>query len=71
MNCLLYNPVAFICHGEEILATADVIRDKKVTTIPKCRFDVTSIGGDLCGRSPGTRWQSHLCQRQKGCFSLD
>ena len=40
-----HKPVASICHGVEILATADVIRDKKVTTIPKCRFDVTSVGG--------------------------
>ncbi len=38
-------PVASICHGVEILAAADVIRGKKVTTIPKCRFDVQVCGG--------------------------
>ncbi len=38
-------PVASICHGIEILATADVIDGKKVTTIPKCRFDATCVGG--------------------------
>ena len=30
---------ASICHGVETLVTADVVRDKKVTTIPKCHFN--------------------------------
>jgi len=38
-------PVASICHGAEIIAAADVIRGKRVTTIPKCRFDVEVCGG--------------------------
>lgn len=37
-------PVASVCHGIEILATADVIRGKKVTTVAKCRFDA-----EVCG----------------------
>jgi protease I len=37
-------PVASICHGIEILATADVLRGRTVTTIPKCRFDATVCG---------------------------
>ena len=37
-------PVASICHGIEILGTADVLRDRRVTTIPKCRFDATVCG---------------------------
>ena len=37
-------PVASVCHGIEILATADVIRGKKVTTVKKCRFDA-----EVCG----------------------
>ena len=37
-------PVASICHGVEILATADVIRGRDVTTIPRCRFDVEVVG---------------------------
>lgn len=37
-------PVASICHGIEILATADVIRGKRVTTIPRCRFDAEAVG---------------------------
>ncbi len=32
-------PVASICHGIEILAAADVIRGKRVTTIPRCQID--------------------------------
>ena len=38
--------VASICHGIEILATADVLRGRKVTTIPKCRFDATVCGAE-------------------------
>lgn len=38
-------PVASVCHGIEIIATADVIRDKKLTTVAKCRFDAQVCGG--------------------------
>lgn len=38
-------PVASVCHGAEIIATADVIRGKRLTTVPKCRFDVEVCGG--------------------------
>jgi protease I len=38
-------PVASICHGIEILAAADVIRDRKITTVKKCRFDAEVVGG--------------------------
>jgi len=37
-------PVASVCHGIEIIATADVIRGRKVTTVPKCAFDA-----EVCG----------------------
>jgi protease I len=37
-------PVASVCHGIEILATAGVIRGKQVTTVAKCRFDA-----EVCG----------------------
>ena len=37
-------PVASICHGVEILATAGVLRGVEVTTIPRCRFDVEAVG---------------------------
>lgn len=38
-------PVASVCHGVEILATADVLRDRTVTTVAKCRFDAEVCGG--------------------------
>jgi protease I len=37
-------PVAVVCHGAEIVATADVIRGKRMATVPKCKFDV-----EICG----------------------
>ena len=38
-------PVACVCHGVEILAAADVIRNKKMATVPKCQLDVEFSGG--------------------------
>ena len=37
-------PVGSICHGIEVLATAGVIRGRRITTVPKCRFDA-----EVCG----------------------
>jgi protease I len=37
-------PVASVCHGIEILATANVLKGKTVTTVKKCRFDA-----EVCG----------------------
>jgi protease I len=37
-------PVASICHGIEILAAADVLHGRTVTTVRKCRFDA-----EVCG----------------------
>ena len=37
-------PVASVCHGIEILATADIIRGKRITTVKKCRFDAEVVG---------------------------
>jgi protease I len=42
--CEQNRPVASVCHGIEILATADVIRGKKITTVKKCRFDAELVG---------------------------
>jgi protease I len=39
-------PVACICHGIEIIAAADVIRGRRVTTIPKCRYDAEFSGAE-------------------------
>ena len=37
-------PVASVCHGIEIIATAGVIKGRRVTTVSKCRFDA-----EVCG----------------------
>ncbi|MBM3472854.1 MAG: DJ-1/PfpI family protein [Armatimonadetes bacterium] len=37
-------PIASVCHGIEIIAAADVIREKRVTTVAKCRYDAESAG---------------------------
>ena len=37
-------PVASVCHGIEILAAADVIRGRRVTTVAKCRCDAEFSG---------------------------
>jgi len=39
-------PVASVCHGIEIIAAADVIRGRKVTTVAKCAFDATFSGAE-------------------------
>lgn len=38
-------PVASVCHGAEIVATADVIRGRRLATVAKCQFDVEICGG--------------------------
>jgi protease I len=43
-------PVASVCHGIEVLAAADVIRGKEVTTVAKCRYDVEFSGGTYVDR---------------------
>src|SRR5688500_14666894 len=37
-------PIGSVCHGIEVLATADVIRGKRVTCVPKCQFDAEVVG---------------------------
>ena len=37
-------PVASVCHGIEILAAADCIQGKRVTTVPKCAMDAEQGG---------------------------
>jgi len=57
-------PVASICHGIEILATADVIRGRQVTTIGKCRFDAQACGAEYKD-TPVVRSGNLLCARCK------
>ncbi len=39
-------PIACLCHGIEILTAADCIRDKRVTTVPKCALDARQGGAE-------------------------
>ena len=38
-------PIASVCHGVEIPATADRVRGRRMATVPKCRFDLEVCGG--------------------------
>ncbi len=38
-------PVAAICHGPWVLVEADVVRDRKVTSWPSVKTDITNAGG--------------------------
>ena len=62
-------PVASICHGIEILGTAGVIHGKKVTTIPKCRFDATVCGAIYINESV-VRDGNLICAQGKKDISL-
>jgi protease I len=37
-------PIASVCHGIEIVAAADIIKGRRITTVRKCRFDA-----EVCG----------------------
>ena len=43
-------PVASVCHGIEIIAAADVIRGREVTTVAKCQYDCEFSGGIYVNR---------------------
>lgn len=43
-------PVASVCHGIEIVAAADVIRGREVTTVAKCKLDAEFSGGTYVDR---------------------
>lgn len=66
-------PVAVVCHGAEIVATAGVISGKRMATIPKCRFDIEVCGATFvdegCVRAgnmvSGRGWfDQHLYMRE-------
>jgi protease I len=44
-------PVASVCHGIEILAAADCIRGRTVTTVAKCELDATMVGATYVNQS--------------------
>jgi len=58
-------PVASICHGIEIIAAADVIRGRDVTTIPKCRYDAEFRGGKYLEQSVVLSDHLVCCQGKK------
>jgi protease I len=39
-------PVAAICHGQQLLIDADIVRGKKVTSFPSLRTDLTNAGAE-------------------------
>ena len=66
-------PVAVVCHGAEIVATAGVIKGKRIATVAKCRFDVEVCGATFvnegCVRDgnmvSGRTWHdNHLFMRE-------
>jgi protease I len=38
-------PIASVCHGVEILTSAGILQDRKVTTVAKCAMDAEQGGG--------------------------
>jgi protease I len=42
-------PIAAVCHGEQVLAAADVIKGKKCTAYPACGPEVKAAGGEWVG----------------------
>ncbi len=58
-------PVASICHGIEIIAAADVIRGRQVTTIPKCRYDAEFSGGEYVDQAVVVSGHLVCCQGKK------
>ncbi len=57
-----------ICHGIQVLVTAQLVRDKNVTCYEHVKFEVESCGGKFIGKDQavqdgrivtGQTWQSH------------
>jgi protease I len=60
-------PVASICHGIEILAAADVIRGKRVTTIPRCQLDAEFAGATYVPEGLVIDGSLYCCRFKKEC----
>ena len=60
-------PVASICHGIEILAAADVIRDRRVTTIPRCRLDAEFSGATYVAEPLVVDGNLFCCRYKREC----
>jgi protease I len=60
-------PVASICHGIEILAAAEVIRGRRVTTIPRCRLDAEFSGATYVAEGLVIDGNLYCCRFKKEC----
>ncbi|QEG33214.1 DJ-1/PfpI family protein [Bythopirellula goksoeyrii] len=60
-------PVASICHGIEILAAADVIRGRQVTTIPRCRLDAEFSGATYVAEPLVVDGNLYCCRYKREC----
>ena len=60
-------PVASICHGIEILAAANVIRGRKVTTIPRCRLDAEFSGATYVAEPLVVDGNLYCCRYKREC----
>jgi protease I len=60
-------PVASICHGVEILATAGVLQGREVTTIPRCKFDVEVVGAIYVDQSLVVSGNLYCCRYKREC----
>ena len=59
--------VASICHGIEILAAADVIRGRQVTTIPRCRLDAEFSGATYVAEPLVIDGNLYCCRFKREC----
>ena len=64
----LGKPVAAICHGPQLLISADVLRDRHLTCWPSVAVDVTNAGGRYVDR-PVVR-DGNLITSRKGADIL-
>lgn len=60
-------PVASICHGIEILAAADVIRGRRVTTIPRCQLDAEFSGATYVAEPLVVDGNLYCCRFKREC----
>ena len=60
-------PVASICHGIEILAAADVIRGRRITTIPRCQIDAELAGATYVAQPLVVDGNLYCCRFKKEC----
>jgi protease I len=40
-------PIAALCHGAQLLAAAQVLKDRKISCYPACSPEVTMAGGEF------------------------